>query len=291
MSTNPRELEWEIDGLTFQGLEWKSGNNARVLMLHGWMDHAASFQELAPRLEGCHVIAIDLSGQGLSSHRAAHATYNIWDDLPQISDLLEDIGWNDCILVGHSRGANISVLFAAVMPEKVQALVALDSLSVVPSELTFVQTLRNFMDQTRSQKAKSPRVFATIDEYLRRRISQGNSELVSNALAPRALQAMDNGFALRGDKRMFASSAVKLSQQDIDAVLGSIHCPVLNIWASEGIRYKSSELDKIASRAKNLIEIYESVELIGDHHFHLEPKTASEIAETMIEFLNKHNLL
>ena len=194
-------------------------------------------------------------------------------------------------MVGHSRGANISVLFAAVMPEKVQALVALDSLSVVPSELTFVQTLRNFMDQTRSQKAKSPRVFATIDEYLRRRISQGNSELVSNALAPRALQAKDNGFALRGDKRMFASSAVKLSQQDIDAVLGSIHCPVLNIWASEGIRYKSSELDKIASRAKNLIEIYESVELIGDHHFHLEPKTASEIAETMIEFLTKHNLL
>jgi hypothetical protein len=125
-----------------------------------------------------------------------------------------------------------------------------DPLSIVPSELTFVETLRNFIYQTQAQKAKLPRVFATKDEYISRRTSQGNSAYVSNAVAARALEATGAGFSLRGDRRMFASSAVKLSHQDVDAVLRSIRCPVLNIWASEGIRYKFPELDKIASKAK-----------------------------------------
>ncbi|WP_236638195.1 alpha/beta fold hydrolase [Mangrovicoccus ximenensis] len=112
-TTPPRDCSWEIDGLPLAGLAWGPQDGTPVLALHGWMDHAASFAELAPRLGGCHVVAPDLSGQGLSGHRSPHATYNIWDDLPQLAGLLDRLGWDSCVLLGHSRGANISALLAA----------------------------------------------------------------------------------------------------------------------------------------------------------------------------------
>ena len=124
-SRQGRPREWTIDGLDFHALEWGQAGGTPVLALHGWMDHAESFAVLAPLLDGFHVIALDLSGQGLSGHRAAHATYNIWDDLPQIADLLDVLGWQDCIVMGHSRGANIAGLFAAAQPDRVRALIAL----------------------------------------------------------------------------------------------------------------------------------------------------------------------
>ncbi|WP_240544828.1 alpha/beta fold hydrolase [Paracoccus sp. AK26] len=117
-----------------------------------------SFRQLSgagPRLTGCHVVALDLSGHGLSAHRAGHATYNIWDDLPQIAEVLDQLGWDSCVLLGHSRGAIIATLFAAILPEKVRGLIALDSLLPEPAAPdSFVKTLRAFVEGSRRQKSR-----------------------------------------------------------------------------------------------------------------------------------------
>lgn len=285
--TAPRDCAWEIDGLRLAGLSWGPKTGTPVLALHGWMDHAGSFQELAPRLSGCHVVALDLSGQGLSAHRAAHATYNIWDDLPQIAGVLDRLGWADCVLLGHSRGANIAALFAAAQPERVRALVSLDSLVPEPTEAPFVTTLRAFVEQTRQQKARPPRSFDTRAGYVARREAQGNARAVSEALAERALETVPGGFRLRGDARLFASSAVKLTQAHIDDVLRALRCPVLNIWAAEGIAKTRPGVADMARRGAALIPAYESAELPGDHHFHLDPQGADRIARTILDFLDR----
>ncbi|MEO3480389.1 alpha/beta hydrolase [Phaeobacter sp. CAU 1743] len=282
-----RNCDWEIDGLHLRGLAWGPVDGTPVLMLHGWMDHADSFAELAPRLDGCHVVAVDLSGQGLSTHRAAHATYNIWDDLPQIAELLDRLGWDDCVLVGHSRGANIAALFAAALPERVRALVSLDSLVVEPTDLTVVDTLRAFLQDTRKQKARPPRIFATQTDYIDRRTAQGNSPQVSQALATRALEQRGEGFVMRGDPRMFASSAIKLTHADVEDVLRAIQCPVLNIWAAGGIKSRRPKLGGLMKVAAALIADYESAELVGDHHFHLDPTAAAQIADAMLDFIDR----
>ena len=41
-----------------------------VLALHGWLDNAASFARLAPKLEGLRIVALDFAGHGHSEHRA-----------------------------------------------------------------------------------------------------------------------------------------------------------------------------------------------------------------------------
>jgi pimeloyl-ACP methyl ester carboxylesterase len=284
----PRSLQWDVDGLSLAGLGWGRKDGTPVLALHGWMDHAASFQELAPRLVGCHVVALDLSGQGLSAHRAAHATYNIWDDLPQIAGLLDQIGWRDCVLLGHSRGASIAALFAAAQPDRARALVALDSLVPEPTEDDFVSTLRAFVEQTRKQRARPPRTFETRDEYIRRRAAQGNSRRTSEALSERALEAGADGFRMRADPRLFASSAVKLTRAHVEATLRSIACPVLNIWATEGIRRRGPRVAELARLGADLIPTYETMEVAGDHHFHLDPTAAERMAPAILDFLDRH---
>lgn len=283
------DCSWEIDGLRLAGLVWGPEDGTPVLALHGWMDHAESFRALAPRLGGCRVVALDLSGQGLSAHRAAHATYNIWDDLPQIAELIERLGWQSCVLLGHSRGANIASLFAAAQPERVRALVALDALvpEPDPSE-TIVTTLRAFLEQTRKQKARPPRLFASAEAYVARRAAQGNARATSEALAERALAPQRDGMRMRGDARLFARSAVKLTQADVEAVLRALRCPVLALWASDGIRASRPVMAALAARAPELVARYESAEIAGDHHVHLTEDGAQEIATATLAFLDRH---
>ena len=283
----PREHRWDVDGLRFAGLAWGPEEGVPVLALHGWMDNAASFQELAPRLTGHHVVALDLSGQGLSDSRAAHATYNIWDDLPQIAGVLDQLGWADCVLLGHSRGANISTLFAAAQPDRVRAIVALDSLAPEPSKSDFVSTLRAFLEQNRAGGARPPRAFETREDYIRRRGARGGSRRTAEALSERALEETLDGFRLRGDPRLFASSAVRLTRADVETALRSIECPVFNIWAERGIRSRRPGAAELARLGAELIPDYETLELPGDHHFHLDPVVAARMADAILEFLNR----
>lgn len=282
----PRERSFEVDGLRLAALEWGRAGGTPVLALHGWMDHAASFAELAPRLTGCHVVALDLSGQGLSSHRAPHATYNIWDDLPQIAEVLDLLGWETFVLIGHSRGANIATLFAAAQPARVRALVALDSLVVEPRpDDAIIDTLRAFVDETRDRKRRPLRSFPTTEAYIERRRQQGNAETTSRALAGRALETVADGVRMRGDARMFASSAVKLTRVQVEAVLRALECPVLNIWASDGLRKTHPRAAAMADHARTLVADYTAQHVEGDHHFHLDPVAAERIARLILTFI------
>ncbi|CUH81147.1 alpha/beta fold hydrolase [Tropicibacter naphthalenivorans] len=287
MQTKARPCHWIVDGLELAGLEWGPQDGVPVLALHGWMDHAESFAVLAPLLEGCHVVALDLSGQGLSGHRAPHATYNIWDDLPQVAQVLDQLGWESCVLMGHSRGANISALFTAAQPDRVRALISIDCLTPEPVEASVVTTLRAFIEETRKVAARPPRVFESKDAYAARRRHQGNPEHVSYALAARALEEDEGGFRLRGDARMFASSAIKLTQAQVEDVMRAIQCPVLNIWGQDGLLARRPQTVALAERGAALIARYERHDLPGDHHLHMDPAVAPRIAELVLDFLRR----
>ncbi|MED5315238.1 MAG: alpha/beta fold hydrolase, partial [Pseudomonadota bacterium] len=79
-----RAFSVTADGLTYAGLEWGDPDGYPILALHGWLDNALSFSVIAPFLSEYRLIALDLSGQGLSDHRSPDATYHIWDDVPQL---------------------------------------------------------------------------------------------------------------------------------------------------------------------------------------------------------------
>jgi len=98
-----------------------------VVMLHGWMDVAASFQFVVDALPtDRHVIAFDWRGFGLTDTPAGD-TYWIPDyvgDLDVALDLL--LPGRTIDLVGHSMGGNVVMLYAGVRPGRIRRLVNLE---------------------------------------------------------------------------------------------------------------------------------------------------------------------
>ena len=71
-------------------------------------------------------VALDLAGHGKSGSRSADSAYNLWQDAGDLLDVADMLGWQRFTLLGHSRGAGISMLFAGAFPERVDKLVLLE---------------------------------------------------------------------------------------------------------------------------------------------------------------------
>lgn len=122
-----------LRGLRHHVLEWGDASLATpdrptVLMQHGWMDVAASFQFVVDALSSDrHVLAFDWRGFGLSDSAPAD-TYWLPDylgDLDAAFDALE-LGAQPIDLVGHSMGGNVVMLYAGLRPERIRRLVNLE---------------------------------------------------------------------------------------------------------------------------------------------------------------------
>ncbi|TXS95624.1 alpha/beta hydrolase [Parahaliea maris] len=278
----PSECRWDVDGLTLRGLSWGEPGAMPVLALHGWLDNAASFTRLAPQLEGCHVVAVDLSGQGRSSFRSPDATYQIWDDVPQLAALLDQLGWQRCALLGHSRGGIISTLLAASLPERISHLVMLDA--VVPQavdETAFPRQLGRFVHERQRALARTGKRYATWDEAIAARVRNGLPREAAQALASRSLEGdAEGGWEWRIDPRLRAASAVKMSDGQIRAVLGAIRAPALLLQAREGMMQHASLVELARAHMPQL----QVRQVDGSHHFHMEPDIDPQVPD-LLDFL------
>ena len=283
--SQPETVKLTVDGLTYGGLAFGLSDAPPLLALHGWQDNANSFRQLAQALPDFRLVALDLSGHGLSDHRSADATYQIWDDLPQLVGILDALGWDRCTLLGHSRGAIISTLLAAALPERVSALITLDSMLPAPTrDDDFVTTLRAFLKDRAKLLHRPPRHFASEKAFVERRSLRGEPPLVSAALAERALHPCEEGLAYRNDPRHNGASAVKLNEQQCNAVLRCLSMPVLNIWATPRHGMEQAAARQRSAIARHVAN-FTTVDIPGHHHWHMEEAPAKEIALAIREFL------
>ncbi len=118
-----------IRHLRYHVLQWgtPSSDKPPLVMLHGWMDVAASFQFVVDALHQDHwVIAPDWRGFGLTE---TPATDNFWfpDYLADLDQLLDHyVGDRRVHLLGHSMGGHVATLYAGVRPERIQKLINLE---------------------------------------------------------------------------------------------------------------------------------------------------------------------
>ena len=133
-----------VRGLRCHVLEWGDASMATpdrptLVMQHGWMDVAASFQFVVDALPtDRHVIAFDWRGFGLT---AAPGTDTYWfadylGDLDAVLDQLcfERPGALPMIdLLGHSMGGNVVMLYAGVRPQRIRRLINLEGFGMPAS--------------------------------------------------------------------------------------------------------------------------------------------------------------
>lgn len=284
-SGQAQQVRWKVDGLTVAGMAWGPADGHPILAMHGWLDNAGSFEVLAPMLSDCRVVAVDLTGHGLTDSRSLDSSYLIWKDLPQLFKVIEELGWSKCTLLGHSRGAAIATLTAAAMPERTHSLITVDGLVPQPADDSdFASQLQKGLQF--KQRRASPRYYTSPDEYIQRRQAFGVSQQIAQRLSTRALEKTDKGYRLRNDRRLYAPSAVKLNRAQIESVFRALSMPVLNIWASDGFGEMSWAQDMMDLAAETVDDLT-MIDVEGHHHMHLEPGPAAEIAGHIRSFIGE----
>ena len=272
-----QQLSFAINGNRFAAQAWGQADGLPVLALHGWLDNSASFFRLAPLLQGAYVVALDMAGHGFSDHRTGHGPYNIWEDIAEINTIVDQLGWQRFALLGHSRGAMMSTLFAGTYPEKISHLGLLDGLmpAAVAAGDAPEQLARSIADVKRRRE---PKTYSCQQQMIAAR--EGGhwklSKLAAQKIVERGTVKVEGGFRWSSDPRLLAASAVKLTQEHIDAFVGRIQAPVKLLLAEQGVleRYRG----KLSYPA-----IGEPVTLSGSHHFHMEEQ-AVQIADILREF-------
>ena len=291
MSESGRECAFAVDGLTYRGIEWGNPQGPLIVALHGWLDNALSFSVLAPHLAQFRLVALDLSGQGHSDHRSADATYHIWDDVPQLLGIVDQLDEASVIVMGHSRGAAIAVLLATALGERCTHLVLLDGMLPMPAEEStapqqFVQAQRD----REAAKTRRRRQFSDVADFISARVKLGFSESSAKLLAPRALRPHGNGFELTHDPRLNHASAVKLTAGMIAAFYANLSVKTLVLVAEEGLRARAGLEASLQAISRLPLRLPESrVQRVpGKHHTHMEE--GAEIIATQVSlFLEDDN--
>ena len=126
-----------IRNLSYHVRVWGQPGAGKVplVMVHGWMDVAASYQFVVDALAQDHyIIAPDWRGYGQTETPDVD---NFWfaDYLADLDFLLDHYAGDQPIhLVGHSLGGNVAMAYGGVRPERIRRLVNLEGFGLPASQ-------------------------------------------------------------------------------------------------------------------------------------------------------------
>lgn len=155
------ELEFDVQYGRLCAKSWheETDKSLRILMIHGWMDNAGSFDNLVPLLQNTsnddlYIVGLDLPGHGKSSQLPAGCAYSDLPFLTEIRRCLLELKWakpleliENCndeqsaiddkkfTIIGHSLGAGFGLWYANLFPNEVESVILLDFLMCPPFEI------------------------------------------------------------------------------------------------------------------------------------------------------------
>lgn len=117
----------ESDGLKLSYRRMGKTGGMPVLLLHGLLyfsyDWIAIASELATDRE---VVALDQRGFG-DSDWSPSESYSVADFTRDVGNVIKGLGWDRCVLVGHSMGGRNAAAAAIAYPDRIAGLVLMDS--------------------------------------------------------------------------------------------------------------------------------------------------------------------
>jgi lipase len=177
-SPAPRALAFE---------SWGDPCAPRIVCLHGVAGHGRHFATLAEdTLDDFHVVAPDLLGHGSSPYQPP------WDIVAHLDAIVDTIGVEPAILVGHSFGGRLAFELAARAPKAVPRLVLLDpAIRLLPDVALLA-----------AENARKERAYISFEEGIERRyvesqLQRAPRELVEEELRSHLLRDEEGAYRYR----------------------------------------------------------------------------------------------
>ena len=271
------------NGLRLACRLWGERTGQPTLALHGWLDNAASFDAIAVRLPQLQLCALDLPGHGLSEHRPPAASYHFVDYVADVLAAADALGWPRFALIGHSLGAGIATLLAAIAPERIECVALIEGLGPAASPPEDAPSIlrRALADSQRTARSQRT-LYQSFEAAVQARMNGIGklSEKAARVLCERGLELVPEGYRWRNDRRLYAGSRLRMSEPQVLAFIREMRVPTLLIRAEPGLA-----TDARVQQARVTAHPGLRVErLAGSHHLHMEAQCA-QVAALIAAFI------
>jgi pimeloyl-ACP methyl ester carboxylesterase len=198
---SPKDRDLEVRGLKIHYLEWNEGTDEPLILIHGFLDHARSWESFAASLQEksrkpLWIVAPDCRGHGDSGWVGAGGYYHFPDYLFDLDSLIAALAVRSVTLMGHSMGGTISFLYTGTFPHRVKKLILVEGIG--PLGMHFADAparMEKWISEVRIQEQRTTPDYSSIEEAAKR-LQRKNLRLSSDLavlLARWGMKRKDNG--------------------------------------------------------------------------------------------------
>lgn len=273
------------DGVEIQLAQWE-GEEKAIFCIHGITANCRCWDVIAGALSPSHrVLAMDLRGRGLSG--APSTGYSMEHHCRDILAVLDDLGLERVVLMGHSLGAFISLMFGAEYPDRVDRIILVDG----GGKLSEDQLVKVFAG-IKPSLDRLGKVFPSFEAYLDLMKEAPFLKNWSQALETYyqyEIEEVSEGVRTRIKPGHIEEEAVNLRKVDISQVYGEISCPVLILRATEGMLARDDLLlpEDVTERMVKEIANARRFDVKGANHYTIVFQPNEERDRAIRQFLRE----
>jgi pimeloyl-ACP methyl ester carboxylesterase len=281
----PIMIKAKGDGLKIQLAVWE-GKGKQILCIHGITASCRFWDCLASALAPHHrVIAMDLRGRGLSDKPSTG--YSIEHHCKDILALMNDQGLEQPVLMGHSLGAFISLVFSAQYPQRVDRLILVDG----GGKLSETQMAKVFTG-IKPSLDRLGQVFPSLEAYLSQMkqapyLQPWNSYM--ETYFRYEIEEVQGGVRSRVHPKHIEEEARNLGKVDSSQFYSKVTSPTLILRATKGMLAEDDLLlpEDVADRMVREIPNAKRVDVEGTNHYSILFQPNKMRDQTILEFLNE----
>jgi len=226
-----RRLSGGEEGIELRLLEW-STEGVPMLLVHGFSNEAHIWDDYVPHVAPHYAVAaLDQRGHGESSW-SDEGRYDYESLVADVEAVVDQMGWQRLVYVGHSLGGRVGTLFAARHPERMAGFVLVD----IAPELDARGSIRIRMDAEERGDGTFERP-AQFETYLAHAYPAATPAAIARMARYGVRQRDDGRYVLRMDTRFRAGrgaddeAARRAYEEETQArlwdALAAIRCPTL----------------------------------------------------------------
>ncbi len=134
-------MRMKINDTDLNYVRYGADTEETIVYLHGWGQNIEMMKPIAdPYQDEFNIVIVDLPGFGLSSEPTY--IWTLYDYVECVKELLDNLNISNPILVGHSFGGKISLLYASKYPVKKLALFGSPFKKEIKKESLKLKTLK-----------------------------------------------------------------------------------------------------------------------------------------------------
>jgi len=275
---------------------WGPESGVPVLALHGWLDNAGTFDNLAPLLpSNINLVCLEFCGHGLSSPYPPGMFLNYYDHIYHVKLVIDYFKWDKVTLLAHSMGAHVALAVAATYPDKIERIISLDVIQQLPAPAKYLpMRLRSVMDDFQSilTKLDRPPVCITYEQARQKYVESYDGSIT----AKDADVLLIRGLAKKGPDQYYFTRDLRnvirpyiftdFTLEQVRSFSKNISCPLMIIKARRNFSLKllKEYEDEVLSLYKQSSPDFRFIEVEGTHHVHLG--AAHIVAPHICNFLN-----